>query len=117
VPPPTLNAVIAAKASHTTAATAHETETATYDETGQELEPLPGLRVQRLREEHARGRGTIFSRYGDVPFQQVPDFPWKAPSGCKRQPLRPDWNTGGLPWMPATTNVVSTATTGWSPPG
>ena len=75
------------------------------------------LPMQRLLRDHACGRGARFSLHDGVPLQQVQNLPKKARSTCKRQPLRPDWNTGGLSGMQSTVNHVNTATTGMSPAG
>ena len=64
-----------------------------------------------------RGCGARFSLHDGVPLQQVQNLPKKARSTCKRQPLRPDWNTGRLSGMQSTVNHVNTATTGMSPDG
>jgi len=73
--------------------------------------------MQRVRREHARGRGQRFSRHGCVPFQQVQNCSRKARNDPNRQPLHPDWNAGSLRWMPANVNRPNTATTGRSPAG
>ena len=112
---PTLIIAIAAGRSHTATATAYDAEVAADDETGKQLEPLPGLPMQRLWRDHTCGRRAKRFHHVGVSLRQVSNFSAKARNGHQRRPFCSDWNSGTPPGMMATVTSVTTPATGPPP--
>ena len=108
---PTLIIAIAAGRSHTATATAYDAEVAADDETGKQLEPLPGLPMQRLWRDHTCGRRAKRFHHVGVSLRQVSNFSAKARNGHQRRPFCSDWNSGTPPGMMATVTSVTTPAT------
>ena len=111
VPRPTLSGAISGARSRAKTTTTYEEGVTADDETGQQLEPLPGVPMRRLRRDHACGRNRKFPRRGGVPLRQVSNF---APplAAILKGGLCPDRNNGRSPRMLATVTRVTNATTG-----